>query len=96
MERTLKEFEGKELEFNSVRTVNSIQFVEVRDICVGHLFAIRNTHNEHKNTTYATHGRLRLASHIQEGDGYYRIDFNINSAIYRMIRNIIGRHINTH
>ncbi len=33
---------------------------------------------------------IRSAKLIDEGDGYYRIEFVISSALYRMIRNIVG------
>lgn len=55
VEKTLRDFEAKAegIDFNTIRTVNSIQLID-------------------------------------EGSGYWNIEFNINSAIYKMIRNIVG------
>lgn len=49
----VKDFETKPIEYDTMRTIYSIQ-------------------------------------HIDEGSGYYRIEFHIKSALYKMIRNMVG------
>lgn len=53
VQQSIREFETKNLDYSTVKTINSIQLVD-------------------------------------EGGGYYRVDYKIESALYRMIRNIMG------
>ena len=53
IEHTNREYQERNFDFSTIKTVNWIQFVD-------------------------------------EGDDYYRVDVNVESALYRMVRNIVG------
>mmetsp|Transcript_3721 Transcript_3721/g.5089 ORF Transcript_3721/g.5089 Transcript_3721/m.5089 type:complete len:266 (+) Transcript_3721:219-1016(+) len=45
---------------------------------------------DEKHIDYSTIRTIRSIDLIHEGNGYYRVEFQIKSAIYKMIRNIMG------
>ena len=45
---------------------------------------------DEKHIEYSTFRTIHSIELIDEGFGYYRVEFQIKSAIYKMIRNIMG------
>lgn len=45
---------------------------------------------EEKSAEFSTIKTIHSIDLVDEGDGYYRVNFHIESALYRMIRNIMG------
>jgi tRNA U38,U39,U40 pseudouridine synthase TruA len=76
IERSLCEFEEKEVEFSTVRTIHSIKLL--KDDCSG---------------CPSDTGSASAGSDIdsaRDSNGYYKVEFILESAIYRMVRNIVG------
>ena len=45
---------------------------------------------EQKSIVFLTERTVYSVRLVEEGEGYWRIDFHLKSALYRMVRNIVG------
>ena len=45
---------------------------------------------EEKTVQFSTIKTVNSISLVDEGEGYYRVDIDLESALYRMVRNIVG------
>ena len=49
-----------------------------------------NSTREHRGTGKSLERTVRRAASVDEGEGRYRLDFEVNGALYGMIRNVVG------